>query len=194
MDFDRKTRKKNNFYSRRTFVYEKTITKVLGMVILMTVYVSMECGCSRKSTPVTMPVVPVESATVIKKIHTERTDTVFAEIPVQSSERTTHEDSSLLETDYAESEARINVDGTLTHILRNKQAAVPVTVKTNNDTIYIDRLTEKPVPVAIEKVVERELSWWQRIRLNTWGWVVVALGLCIGWFCHNPLRLLTRRN
>lgn len=41
---------------------------------------------------------------------------------------------------------------------------------------------EKPVPYEVEKrvEVERELTWWQRFRLNTWAWVVgVAAFYCL---------------
>lgn len=67
--------------------------------------------------------------------------------------------------------------------------------KDGDGDIDVDDLRIITAQDAIDRVMKPHY-WdrWQRIRLNTWGWVVVALGLCIGWFCHNPLRLLTRRN
>ena len=55
-------------------------------------------------------------------------DTVWMKIPAQSAENTTRDTSSHLETDYAESDARINPDGTLYHSLRNKEQEKPVPV------------------------------------------------------------------
>ena len=65
-------------------------------------------------------------------------DTVYMTIPAQSAENTTRDTSSHLETDYAESDARINPDGTLHHSLRNKPQEKPVPVdvpQTQKDSI-----------------------------------------------------------
>lgn len=140
-----------------------------------------------------LPVVPIETNTDTKIVHIETIDTVFIEIPAQSAERTTPEKESHLETDYAESDARINEDGTLTHTLHNKPTKQPVPVKNSTDTVYVDKFIEKPVPVEVPKEVERELTSWQKTRLNTWGWLATALVLCIGWICRKPLITLARR-
>lgn len=54
---------------------------------------------------------------------------------------------------------------------------------------------ERPVPYPIEKrvEVERKLTWWQKTRLDTWGWLAIALTLCIVWICRKPLIILVRR-
>ena len=65
-------------------------------------------------------------------------DTIYIKIPVQLAENTTRDTSSHLETDYAESDARIDPDGTLHHSLRNKSQEKPVPVdvtKTQKDSI-----------------------------------------------------------
>lgn len=100
---------------------------------------------------------------------------------------------SHLETDYAESDARINEDGTLTHTLHNKPTKQPVPVKNTTDTVYVDKVIEKSVPVEVPKEVERELTSWQKTRLDTWGWLVTAIVLCIGWVCRKTLVTLARR-
>lgn len=151
------------------------------------------CSSTKKAAQTPLPIVPIESSTDTKIIHTETIDTVFITPPAQSAERTTPEKESHLETDYAESDARINEDGTLTHTLKNKTQPKPVPVKNSNDTIYVDKFIEKPVLVQVPVEVERELTWWQKTRLNTWGWLVTALALCIGWLSRKPLLTLARR-
>ena len=53
-------------------------------------------------------------------------DTVFIEIPAQTSERETADNTSHLENDYATSDARINPDGTLYHNFKTKPQKNPV--------------------------------------------------------------------
>ena len=60
--------------------------------------------------------------TVIKFI----TDTVYLEIPAQTAQRETRDSVSHLENDYAESDARINPDGSLYHDLNTKPQKKPL--------------------------------------------------------------------
>ena len=162
------------------------------MLLLFTAALLTGCKTAKQPQP-PLPVVPIETTTTTRTIHTESIDTVFIEIPAQSAERTTQEKTSHLETDYAESDARINEDGTLSHTLKNKPTKHPAPVKNSTDTIYVDKVIEKPVPTEVPKEVERELTWWEKIRLDTWGWLVTALVLCVGWICRKPLLTLARR-
>ena len=168
----------------------KATTTMLGVLVAICL---TACSSTKKAAQTPLPIVPIENSTDTKIIHTETIDTVFITPPAQSAERTTPEKESHLETDYAESDARINEDGTLTHTLKNKTQPKPVPVKNSNDTIYVDKFIEKPVLVQVPVEVERELTWWQKTRLNTWGWLVTALALCIGWLSRKPLLTLARR-
>ena len=151
-------------------------------------------GCrSHKEAAPQIPTVPLQNTTDTKIIHTETIDTVFIEIPTQSAERTTPEGFSHLETDYAESDAQINADGTLSHNLKNKPQPKPVPVKNSADTIYIDRIIEKPVPVEVPVLTEATLTKWQQTRLDTWGWLAAALVLSLGWTFRTFLITLARR-
>lgn len=160
-------------------------------ITLFVALLFMLSGCKSKSPGVKY--MPMETDIALKIVHTDRIDTVFGEIPAQSAERTTPGKTSHLETDYAESDARINEDGTLTHTLFNKPTKLPVPVKNTTDTVYVDKAIEKPVPVEVPVEVERELTWWQQTRLDTWGWLATALALCIVWICKKPLITLARR-
>lgn len=153
---------------------EHYISYCIGVALLC-------CGC-KATHPTVMPeVVETRTDTNTKIVHIETIDTVFIEIPAQSAERTTPGKESHLETDYAESDARINDDGTLTHTLRNKSTKHPVPVKKERDTVYVEKVIEKPVPVKVSVEVERELTWWEKTRLDTWGWIVAALVTGILW-------------
>ena len=84
-----------------------------------------------------------------REVHTRHTDTVYIRIPSQESERETFDSVSVLESDYAVSEAQIRPDGSLRHSLRHKDTPLPVQVTVTTDTIYKDRVIEKPVPVKV---------------------------------------------
>lgn len=157
---------------------------------LLTLALAAMLGGCHSSRPL---YVPVESRIETRVVHTERTDTVYVALPRQSAERTTADSASRLETDVAESGAAINPDGTLSHWLRNKGAALPVPVKGTADTVYVDRAVEKPVPVEVPVGVERKLTWWERARLDSWWLLAAALALCAGWIVRKPLIALARR-
>lgn len=166
-----------------------------GILVIITIgfFVTVGCGCSRKVTQPTLPVVSIESKISERVVHTERIDTMWLSLPAQSAERTMPDTCSHLETDHAESDVWLNSDGTLRHRLRTKPHPVPVPVKNSSDTIYVDKVIEKPVPVEVPVEVERELTWWQRTRLVTWGWLAGALALCICWTQRKPILTLARR-
>lgn len=115
-------------------------------------------------------------------------DTVYMTIPAQSAENTTRDTSSHLETDYAESDARINPDGTLHHSLRNKPQEKPVPVdvpQTQKDSIvYRDRYISETIEVP------RELTAWQKWQMRSF-WILLS-GLAV-FVLRKPLLTLIRR-
>lgn len=99
-------------------------------------------------------------------------DTVYRDIPVQSEKVTTQDTTSHLENDYAESDARINMDGSLFHTLSTKprRETIPIDkpVEYKDSIIYRDRAVKEVVQV------EKELSWWQKTQIRGfWALLVV---------------------
>ena len=95
------------------------------------------------------------------------TDTLFVEVPAQSAERTTADSTSHLENDYAVSDARIMVNGSLYHSLETKPRTDTLTqelsVQAKDSIIY----REKVIPQVV--TVEKGLSDWQKIQIRGFG-------------------------
>lgn len=104
-------------------------------------------------------------------------DTVTVTIPAQTAERTTFDSLSHLENDYAESDARINADGSLFHSLNTKprDMDVPTTkeVHQRDSIIYRDRWLQKTITKTVK--VEKELSWWGRTQIYGF-WLLLLVG------------------
>ena len=49
------------------------------------------------------------------------------------------------------------------------------------DTVYRSRTDTVPKPYPVEKLVERQLSWWQRLRLGLGSAVLIGLVGFVGW-------------
>ena len=157
-----------------------------SVLFILTAFLLCSCGAGRH-----LPVqtesrdsVRVEVREVTKYIR----DTVFIPIPAQSAEMTTQDTSSHLETDFAESDARINPDGTLYHSLRNKpqEKPVPVDVPTTqkDSIVYKDRYVYETVEVP------RDLTGWQKWQM--WSFWILLSGLLI-FILRKPLLALARR-
>jgi hypothetical protein len=48
------------------------------------------------------------------------------------------------------------------------------TIERRRDTIYKSRVDSVPMPYPVVKLIEKELSWWQKARMHT-GEVVLSL-------------------
>lgn len=149
----------------------------------------ISCGTSRK----------LPTATVQKKDSTytevrEKTvflhDTVYFKIPAQKAERTTNDTTSFLENDYAESNARINPDGTLYHDLQTKPQDKPV--PTDKEIVYRDSIVYKDNYVEVPVLVEKELSWWEQTCIKWFPYLLVVLLLATAWTFRNPLKKIIR--
>lgn len=102
-------------------------------------------------------------------------DTVFIEIPEQTSERETADSTSHLENDYATSDARINTDGTLFHNLKTKPQKKPVNV--DRPIEHRDSIVYKTKTVTETKIIEvpRELNWVQKTQIYGFRAAIIFL-------------------
>lgn len=118
-------------------------------------------------------------------------DTVFIEIPAQTSQKETSDKESNLENDYASSKARINPDGTLYHDLKTKPQKKPVPIKfpveRKDSLIYIDRITEVP------KCIERNLSWWEQTCIKWFPYSIGVLLISLCTLFRKPIFAFVRR-
>ena len=115
-------------------------------------------------------------------------DTVFLTVPAQSAENTTRDTSSHLETDYAESDARINPDGTLYHSLKNKEQEKPIPVDV--PTTQKDSIVDKGRYVYETVEVPRELTGWQKWQMRSFWILLSAVAVYV---LRKPLLALIRR-
>lgn len=138
-------------------------------IILTAAVLAALCGCRphRNQTPIP-ETVTLQATMTTREVHTQHTDTVYIRIPAQESERETFGSVSVLESDYAVSEAQIRPDGSLRHSLRHKNTPLPVRVITTTDTIFKDHVIEKPVPVKVHAPAPSDSAKSSRSTVLPW--------------------------
>ena len=101
-----------------------------------------------------------------------RIDSVPVQLPAERIE-VIRRDSSHLETDLAVSDARILPDGTICHTLQNKPFTPKIPVQNTDREIIRDSIVYqiKEIPYPVEK----ELTRWQKFRMDIGGYAVFAL-------------------
>ena len=57
-----------------------------------------------------------------------------------------------------------------------------------HDTLYKSRVDSIPVPYPVEKMVERELTWWQQTRLHIANIILCLLGVAAVWWIGGLIR------
>lgn len=161
-------------------MYRK-IQLVTFLAVLLT-----SCGSSRHAATS----IETHDSTKVE-VRTERIehiDTIYVELPRQVERIVTQDTTSRLENDYAVSEARVEA-GMLHHTLETKEAKIPVPVKSTiekKDSITTNSKTE----VEKEKVyIEKELTAWQRFKMNGFWILVAVIGGYLVW--KNRRRLLS---
>ncbi len=153
------------------------------LVMMCAVLMLASCGTQRKA----LDTETRDSTRVVVRTELiETIDTVYVELPRQVERIVTQDTTSRLENDYAVSEARIEA-GMLHHTLETKVAKIPVPVKSTiekKDSITTNSKTE----VEKEKVyIEKELTAWQRFRLDGF-WILAAIVAAIGfWKFRRPI-------
>ncbi len=126
------------------------------------------CATARQAAP---------SEKIITETHIEtvfHTDTVFLEVPKIVEKIVTADTVSVLENEYAKSEASVS-DGLLAHSLETKPIQQPVEVQTK--IVYRDSVVFKDVVVYETVEVEKELTGWQSFKMKMGGWFLGILSL-----------------
>ena len=118
------------------------------------------CGTVRPVTGVDSTKVEVHTETVIQH------DTAYVELPVIIEKVATLDTTSTLENTYARSEAVVTA-GILRHSLETKPVSIPVKVETK--TVYRDSLVFRDRVQTQTVEVDKELNWWQKLKLKAGG-------------------------
>ncbi len=121
------------------------------------------CSVCRQAAPAENTRVEVRTETVVQK------DTVFVELPAAVQERETLDTVSVLSNKYASSVASVS-RGVLSHTLALAAVRQPVVV--DKQIVYRDSLVY--VDRVVPQMVEKELSFWQKLKLSIGGWTMAA--------------------
>lgn len=107
------------------------------------------------------------------------TDTLFVAVPMQKESTTVRDSMSHLENDYAVSDARIMIDGSLYHSLETKPRTDTLTqelsVQAKDSIIYREKVVPKIYPV------EKELNWFVRMRIWLGNIMLVLISGAVIW-------------
>ena len=101
-------------------------------------------------------------------------DTTTFEVPVEVEKIVTRDTLSHLENNWAKSDAVVS-DGFLHHSLESKPQVIKVPVEVHvTDTLWKEQEIRE-----VEKLVEKELTWWQRFRLGAFPWLLLAVAVLL---------------
>lgn len=166
--------------------------KLCYLILVLTLALA---GCKTQQIPATLPPVILNNSDSVKvetiTITKLDTVTVYVEVPAQSAERHTASGNSHLETDFAESDAWINDDGSLSHNLKNKpqSMATDVTVPNTSRETNTDNVSIKEIPVEVPKPVEveRDFTLWESFRLKAFWFLFIISLAGVSWILRKPL-------
>ena len=135
--------------------------KNTSLILLSAVCVA--CATSRQATPSEKILVETRIETVYK------TDTVYLEVPKIVEKIVTADTVSVLENEYAKSEASVS-EGLLAHSLETKPVKQPVEVQTQ--VVYRDSVIVKDNVIVQTVEVEKPLTGWQSFKMAMGGWML----------------------
>ena len=154
-----------------------------NFILVLFSLLCVACGSVKQVTPTERVVTETRIETVYK------TDTVLLEIPKIVEKVVTKDTVSVLENDYAKSQAVIS-DGLLAHSLETKPIQKPVEVQTK--IVYRDSVIVKDNVIVQTVEVEKELTGWQTFKMKTGGFalgIIVLLIVCVILYFVKPLNL-----
>ena len=141
------------------------------------------CATARQAAPSEKIITETRIETVYK------TDTILLEIPKIVEKVVTKDTVSVLENNYAKSQAVIS-DGLLAHSLETKPVQKPVEVQTK--IVYRDSVIVKDNVIIQTVEVEKELTGWQTFKMKTGGFalgIIVLLIVYVILYFVKPLNL-----
>lgn len=156
--------------------------KNTSLILLSAVCVA--CATSRQAAPSEKILVETRIETVYK------TDTVYLEVPKIVEKIVTADTVSVLENEYAKSEASIS-EGILAHSLETKPVKQPVEVQTQ--VVYRDSVIVKDNVIVQTVEVEKELTGWQSFKMAMGGWmlgIIIFMIVCVILYIVKPFNKL----
>lgn len=156
--------------------------KNTSLILLSAVCVA--CATSRQAAPSEKILVETRIETVYK------TDTVYLEVPKIVEKIVTADTVSVLENEYAKSEASIS-EGLLAHSLETKPVKQPVEVQTQ--VVYRDSVIVKDNVIVQTVEVEKPLTGWQSFKMAMGGWmlgIIIFMIVCVILYIVKPFNKL----
>ena len=156
--------------------------KNTSLILLSAVCVA--CATSRQAAPSEKILVETRIETVYK------TDTVYLEVPKIVEKIVTADTVSVLENDYAKSEASVS-EGLLAHSLETKPVKQPVEVQTQ--VVYRDSVIVKDNVIVQTVEVEKPLTGWQSFKMAMGGWmlgIIIFMIVCVILYIVKPFNKL----
>ena len=155
--------------------------KNTSLILLSAVCVA--CATSRQAAPSEKILVETRIETVYK------TDTVYLEVPKIVEKIVTADTVSVLENEYAKSEASVS-EGLLAHSLETKPVKQPVEVQTQ--VVYRDSVIVKDNVIVQTVDVEKPLTGWQSFKMTMGGWMlglIIFMIVCVILYFVKPLNI-----
>ena len=156
--------------------------KNTSLILLSAVCVA--CATSRQAAPSEKILVETRIETVYK------TDTVYLEVPKIVEKIVTADTVSVLENEYAKSEASVS-EGLLAHSLETKPVKQPVEVQTQ--VVYRDSVIVKDNVIVQTVEVEKPLTGWQSFKMSMGGWMlglIIFMIVCVILYIVKPFNKL----
>ena len=156
--------------------------KNTSLILLSAVCVA--CATSRQAAPSEKILVETRIETVYK------TDTVYLEVPKIVEKIVTADTVSVLENEYAKSEASVS-EGLLAHSLETKPVKQPVEVQTQ--VVYRDSVIVKDNVIVQTVEVEKPLTGWQSFKMAMGGWmlgIIIFIIVCVILYIVKPFNKL----
>ena len=148
-------------------------------------------------TPRVIETIRTETVTEYRDSTVWRDTTIYIPIPLESDQAIVHVgDTSHRETSVAESDAWIGRDGMLHHSLRNKaDARLKYDLKMPEHWLYTGVTnTKESEHLAIKEAkVEKPLTWWQKVRIGAFWWLLAGLASCLCWIFRKPIISLVKK-